>query len=98
MIVITHTMKKQFPLLLFAVIFSIAAFSQPTHVFTDAEKKFKEAKELFVKQQYALAYPLLQEVKLQYPDNQKSNNAYLNDDVNYYYIAVSYTHLRAHET
>ncbi|MBC7887179.1 MAG: tetratricopeptide repeat protein [Ferruginibacter sp.] len=81
-------MKKQFPLLLFAVVFSVAAFSQPTHVFTDPEKKFKAAKELFVKQQYALAYPLLEEVKLQYPDNQKSNNAYLNDDVNYYYTAT----------
>ncbi len=81
-------MKKQFPLLLFAIVFSIAAFSQPTYVFTDPEKKFKDAKELFVKQQYALAYPLLQEVKLQYPDNQKSNNAYLNDDVNYYYTVT----------
>jgi len=81
-------MKKQFAVLLPAVVFSIAAFSQPTHVFTDPEKKFKEAKELFVKQQYALAYPLLQEVKVQYPDNQKSNNAYLNDDVNYYYVVT----------
>ncbi|MEP7143535.1 MAG: tetratricopeptide repeat protein [Ferruginibacter sp.] len=81
-------MKQQFPLLLIAVVFSMAVFSQPTHVFTDPEKKFKEAKDLFVKQQYALAYPLLQEVKLQYPDNQKSNNAYLNDDVNYYYIVT----------
>ncbi len=81
-------MKKQFPILLFVIVISITAFSQPSHVFTDPEKKFKEAKELFVKQQYALAYPLLQEVKLQYPDNQKSNNAYLNDDVNYYYIVT----------
>ena len=81
-------MKKHFVLLLFSAVFSVAAFSQPTHVFTDPEKKFKEAKELFVKQQYALAYPLLQEVKLQYPDNQKSNNAYLNDDVNYYYTVT----------
>ncbi|MEO6732550.1 MAG: tetratricopeptide repeat protein, partial [Ferruginibacter sp.] len=81
-------MKQQFFFLLFAVVFSFATFSQPTHVFTDPEKKFKEAKELFVKQQYALAYPLLQDVKLQYPDNQKSNNSYLNDDVNYYYTVT----------
>ncbi|MCW3089302.1 MAG: tetratricopeptide repeat protein [Ferruginibacter sp.] len=81
-------MKQHFLLLHFMVVFSIATFSQPTHVFTDPEKKFKEAKELFVKQQYALAYPILQEVKLQYPDNQKSNNAYLNDDVNYYYTVT----------
>ena len=81
-------MKQQFPLLFCAIAFSITTFSQPAHVFTDTEKKFKDAKELFVKQQYALAYPLLQEVKLQYPDNQKSNNAYLNDDVNYYYTVT----------
>ncbi|MEP7110026.1 MAG: tetratricopeptide repeat protein [Ferruginibacter sp.] len=81
-------MKQKFPLLLVAAAISITAFSQPTHVFTDPEKKFKAAKELFVKQQYALAYPLLEEVKQQYPDNQKSNNAYLNDDVNYYYIVT----------
>jgi tetratricopeptide (TPR) repeat protein len=78
-------MKQQLFVLLFAAIFSITSFAQPTHTITDPERRFKEAKELFVKQQYALAYPLLQEVKQQYPDNQKSNNAYLNDDVNYYY-------------
>ena len=79
-------MRQQFSFLLLAVIFSVNAFSQPTHVFTDQEKKFKEAKELFLKQQYALAYPLLQEVKHQLPDNQKTNNNYLYDDGNYYYI------------
>ena len=79
-------MKQKFPLLLLAVLFSFSIFAQPTHVFTDAEKQFKDAKELFIKQQYALAYPLLQEVKKQYPDEQKSNNVYLHDDVNYYYI------------
>ena len=79
-------MKQKFPLLLLAVLFSFSIFAQPTLVFTDAEKQFKEAKELFIKQQYALAYPLLQEVKKQYPDEQKSNNVYLHDDVNYYYI------------
>jgi tetratricopeptide (TPR) repeat protein len=81
-----NKMKPTFPLLLLAVLFSSYTFAQPTHVFTDAEKKFKEAKELFIKQQYALAYPLLQDVKDMYPDKQKSNNVYLNDDVNYYYI------------
>ena len=79
-------MKQKFPLLLLAVLFSFSIFAQSTHVFTDAEKQFKEAKELFIKHQYALAYPLLQEVKKQYPDEQKSNNVYLHDDVSYYYI------------
>ena len=79
-------MKHKFALILFAVLFSFAVYGQPTHVITDVEKKFKEAKELFVKQQYALAYPLLQEVIAQYPDKEKSNNVYLHDDVNYYFV------------
>ncbi len=73
-------------MLLTAVICCFSAIAQPSHVFTDAEKKFKDAKELFIKQQYALAYPLLEAVKKEYPDEQKSNNVYLHDDVNYYYI------------
>jgi len=62
-----------------------AVFSQQTHVFIDAEKEYKEAKQLFTQQQYALAYPLLQAVKQQQQDNQKTNATYLYDDVNYYY-------------
>ncbi len=80
-------MAKQISILfLSSFIFSSFLFSQQTHVFTDAEKKFKEAKQLFIQQQYALAYPLLHQVKEQYPDNQISNNTYLHDDINYYFI------------
>ena len=79
-------MKLKYPLLVLAVLYSFNVTAQPTHVITDPEKEFKEAKELFIKQQYALAYPLLQQVKEQYPDKEKSNNVYLHDDVNYYFI------------
>ena len=82
----TNMIKKQSILFISFFLFSLAAFSQQTHVFTDAEKKFKEAKDLFIKQQYALAYPLLEAVKQQYPDNQQTNHTYLHDDVNYYFI------------
>ena len=82
----THTMNQKIFATILILFFSIPVFCQPTHVFTDGERKFKEAKELFIKQQYALAYPLLQQVKDEYPDNQKSNNTYLSDDVNYYFI------------
>lgn len=88
MIVIPHTMKRPILFLLPAMLCSLASMSQPTHVFTDPELKFKKAKDLFVQQQYALAYPLLQEVKKQIPENQKSNNTYLDDDVNYYFIVT----------
>ena len=71
---------------LFSLVFSSVLFSQQTHVFTDTEKKLKEAKQLFIQQQYALAYPLLQQVKEEFPDNQISNNTYLHDDINYYFI------------
>ena len=74
-----------FTLLLLAA--SFISIAQPTHHITDPEKKFKEAKEFFVKEQYALAYPLVKELKLMYPDNTISDHTYINDDVNYYYIA-----------
>jgi tetratricopeptide (TPR) repeat protein len=77
--------KKPIVFLAILSIFSPPLFSQQTYVYTDTERKFKEAKDLFVKQQYALAYPLLQEVKHEQPDNQETTKQYLHDDVNYYY-------------
>lgn len=82
-----HTMiQRKILLLVMAASLSLPVFAQPTHHITDPEKKFKEAKELFIKRQFSLAYPLLQELKQQFPDNQKSNAAYLNDDIGYYFI------------
>lgn len=83
---IINMMKKILPLLLFAAILSSQSFSQALHNFTDAEKRYKEAKELFVREQYGLAYPLLKELKQQYADNTISDHTYINDDVDYYYI------------
>jgi len=79
-------MKQKITFLLLAAIFSLPAFSQPTHVITDTEKKYKDAKELFVKEQFALAYPVFAGLKAQYPENTTSDHAYLNEDINYYYI------------
>jgi TolA-binding protein len=78
--------KINFPLLIISIFFSFTVFAQPTFSVTDPEKNFKEAKELFIKQQYALAYPLFKEIKKQYPDNEKSDHLYLNEDLDYYYI------------
>lgn len=63
------------------------SYAQPTHSITDPERKYKEAKEFFVKEQYALAYPLMKELKQAYPANSISDHTYINDDINYYYIA-----------
>ncbi|MBP6021943.1 tetratricopeptide repeat protein [Ferruginibacter sp.] len=78
--------KHKLLTLFFATGLSVAVIAQPTHTVTDAEKKYKDAKELFVKEQYALAYPLLKVLKEQYPDNSISNHTYINDDLSYYYI------------
>lgn len=78
--------KQKITFLLIAAVLSTQAFSQPTNAITDPEKKYKDAKELFVKEQFALAYPLFAELKAQYPANTISDHTYINDDVNYYYI------------
>ncbi len=86
--VLTNMMNyKKCTLLLVAAALSFTAFSQPTNAVTDPEKKYKDAKELYVREQFALAYPLLKELKAQYADNTISDHTYINDDVNYYYIA-----------
>ncbi len=82
----TAMIKQKIAMLLFAAAISCSAFSQPTHAITDPEKKFKDAKALFVQEQFALAYPLFAELKAANPDNTVSDHTYINDDVNYYYI------------
>ncbi|MDQ6890389.1 MAG: tetratricopeptide repeat protein, partial [Bacteroidota bacterium] len=73
-----------FPVALF--FFSTSGFSQPNYNITDPEKSFKEAKEYFIKGEYSLAYPLLKPLKDKYPENTQSSHAYLNQDIDYYYI------------
>ncbi|RYY66952.1 MAG: tetratricopeptide repeat protein, partial [Chitinophagaceae bacterium] len=80
-------MNQKFFSLLIAALVTGTAIAQPTHTVTDPEKKYKEAKEFFVKEQYAFAYPLVKELKQQYAANTASDHNYINDDVNYYYIA-----------
>ncbi len=85
----TNMIKQKKVLLLLSAMFSLTVFAQPTNVIIDAEKGYKDAKELFVKEQYALAYPLLRDLKSKYPDNTISNHTYINDDVNYYYTVCA---------
>ncbi len=67
-------------------LFSVSCFSQANYNVTDPEKNFKTAKDYFIKGQYSLAYPLLKPLLDKYPENTKSSHAYLNQDVEYYYI------------
>ncbi|HUZ61545.1 MAG TPA: tetratricopeptide repeat protein [Hanamia sp.] len=67
-------------------LFSVSCFSQANNNVTDPEKNFKTAKDYFIKGEYSLAYPLLKPLLDKYPENTKSSHAYLNQDVEYYYI------------
>ena len=74
-------------LLSFALcLFTLFSFAQAGHSVTDPEKNFKEAKDFFMKGQYALAYPLLKPLLREYPENTQSSHAYLNQDIEYYYL------------
>ncbi len=80
-------MIRNIILFLFPVFFSYSLFAQPNYATIDVEKKYKEAKELFINEQYGLAYPLLRDLKQLYAENQQSNFSYLYDDVSYFYTA-----------
>jgi len=73
-----------FLLLLSASTYSLKA--QATHSVTDAERDYKTVKEHIAKEEYGFAYPLLKSLLKQYPANTQTDHAYLNDDINYYYI------------
>lgn len=78
--------KQKILLILLSVFTSFSVFSQATFTVNDPEKKYKEVKEMIVKEAYAQAYPLTRELKAQYADNTVSDHAYINEDVNFYYV------------
>ena len=65
---------------------SFTCFSQANYKVTDPEKSFKDAREYFIKGEYTLAYPLLKPLLDKYPENTTSSHAYLNQDIEYYFI------------
>ena len=77
--------KNIFLIFSFVLIFSNLS-AQPTHAIIDVEKEFKAAKDLFLRGEYALAFPLLQDLQKAYPAASKTNYTYLYDDVTYYHI------------
>src|SRR5690242_10368494 len=68
------------------IAFSIPCFSQANYSVTDSQKDFKEAEYFFLKGEYSLAYPLLKPLLDKYPENTKSSHAYLNQDIEYYFV------------
>jgi tetratricopeptide (TPR) repeat protein len=68
------------------IIISTSCFSQANYTVTDPERSFKQAKDFFILEEYTLAYPLLRQLKDQYPENTGSDHTYLNQDLDYYYI------------
>jgi tetratricopeptide (TPR) repeat protein len=79
-------MNRFFSALILVLFTGSYCFSQTNYNVTDPEKEFKEAKEFFMKDEYSLAYPIFRSLKDQYPENTQSSHAYLNQDINYYYI------------
>ncbi len=77
---------NRFFFLFILIIISFTGFGQANYNVTDPERSFKEAKEFFIQEQYALAYPLLKELKQKYPQNTASSHTYLNQDIEYYFI------------
>jgi hypothetical protein len=56
------------------MLFGTLAFSQETSYYSDPFTKFKEAKEYFQKEQYALAYPLFKEMDQSVRETDIANN------------------------
>lgn len=68
------------------IIFALAGFAQPNYNVTDPEKAYKEAKEFFIKRDYAVAYPLLKKLADKYPPNTEMDHSYINQDLEYYLL------------
>lgn len=80
-------MIKPIQLFLFFCCFSFAvAIAQPTHPHSAIEQKYLKAKAFVLAEDYALAYPILKELKGQLHEMHQSNEAFSTEDVMYSYI------------
>ena len=80
---------KHLMLLAGPMLFGTLAFSQETSYYSDPFTKFKEAKEYFQKEQYALAYPLFKEMDQSVRETDIANNPVTVQEINYYTIACA---------
>src|SRR5215510_2516331 len=66
------------------VISVVSLNAQQTRIFTDPQEKFKEAKELYQKEQYSLAYPLFKELQQASKETNYINDPLVTQEINYY--------------
>src|SRR4051812_18803076 len=65
------------------------AFTQQTRYFTDPEATLKQAKELFQKEYYSLAYPLFKDLNQNLRETDRSNRALNYQEIKYYTIVCA---------
>lgn len=76
---------KNHSLVFIAILLSAYSLqAQQTRIFTDPQEKFKEAKELYQKEQYSLAYPLFKELQLASRETNSINDPLVAQEINYY--------------
>ena len=75
---------KNYRLLVPALFSGLFACAQQTAINNDPHEKFNLAKELFQKEQYSLAYPLLKELQQSATETVKVNDPVVTQEVDYY--------------
>ena len=81
---------KRIYILITAVLFFVCnTFSQENHALNDPSKEYSIAKEFFENKEYALAYPLLNELDHRFQNNHVEKEILIKHEVNYYFIVTS---------
>ena len=77
-------MKNRSTIFIATLISVYSLQAQQTRIFTDPQEKFKEAKELYQKEQYSLAYPLLKELDQERKETHRINEPIVDQEIQYY--------------
>lgn len=80
---------KQISLLFAAILTGLLVYGQQTAVNNDPQEKFKLAKDLFQREQYSLAYPLLKELESGLTESVRVNDAIMSQEVKYYFTVCA---------
>jgi len=80
---------KNRSLVLAALFFGYTALSQQTYFHSDPQETFKQAKALFQKEQYSLAYPLFKQLQNSLTETIRINDALMAQEINFYTTACA---------